>query len=240
MTFNTIANYINTKQINLDTKLMAGTCMSLENHILAKWNKDGPQTEGQYRKLADALVETGKTTVLYYKYNLLLYPYGQLYDLYKEISTFFKEVAGEDALRHGYYMQCWLNIYKKGQFIGWHSHSGNGNKDVPSYHGFYCVTGEGSKTTYKVVPNKDYIDVPTVPNQIVMSKCSNDMHRTWPWEGDEPRITIAFDITCRQQINFADSSNKIYHRDSEEYNIPSKANLGEYAVTYNNHWIPII
>lgn len=214
MTIDTIENYIHTKQINLNTPIMIETCNFMMNHIKKTWG------EKQMTYIGQSTMTTG----LYSYYNLLLYPFGQLYELYKEIIILFKEVAEKDKIdlvKNPYYMQCWLNFYTKGQFIGWHEHWPFVNKESPPYHGFYCVTGEGSKTTYKLGHSKEWIDIPTINNQLVISKSTSDMHRTWPWEGDEPRITIAFDIIARSQMTT-----------SGPYGGPARLD--------DNHWIPVV
>ena len=214
---NTIENYIHTKQINLNTQTMIETCDYMMSHIQETWGEEEMTYSGQ----------STMTTGLYSYYNLLLYPYGQLYELYKEIVILFKEVAKRDnvdLVKNPYYIQCWLNFYRKGEFIDWHGHWNCMNKEIPPYHGFYCVTGEGSKTTYKLGHAKEWIDIPTIKNQIVISKSTSDMHRTWPWEGDNPRITIAFDIISRSQV--AQSGGEKY---------PSVPCRG----ISDNHWIPI-
>jgi hypothetical protein len=215
---NTIENYIHTKQINLNTPVMIETCDYMMSHIQKVWGEEEMTYSGQ----------STMTTGLYSYYNLLLYPYGQLYELYREIVTLFKEVAEKDnvdIVKNPYYIQCWLNFYRKGEFIDWHGHWNHVSKEIPPYHGFYCVTGEGSKTTYKLGHAKEWIDIPTIENQIVISKSTSDMHRTWPWEGDEPRITIAFDIVSRTQIT--GEKGKTYP------SVPCGGLISD------NHWIPI-
>jgi hypothetical protein len=218
---NTIENYIHTKQINLNTPVMIETCDYMMSHIQKVWGEEEMTYSGQ----------STMTTGLYSYYNLLLYPYGQLYELYREIVTLFKEVAEKDNVdleKNPYYIQCWLNFYRKGEFIDWHGHWNHVNKEIPPYHGFYCVTGEGSKTTYKLGHAKEWIDIPTIENQIVISKSTSDMHRTWPWEGDKPRITIAFDIVSRSQITGSGARGEKY---------PS-VSCGAHQIS-DNHWIPI-
>jgi predicted RNA binding protein YcfA (HicA-like mRNA interferase family) len=98
-----------------------------------------------------------------------------------------------------FYIQCWLNFYRKGEFIDWHAHW---DPHYKSWHGFYCVSGKGSHTTYKLPPDhKKEVVIPTVMNQIVLSKSDGDIHRSSDWKEDYPRITIAFDIVPGKMIS---------------------------------------
>jgi hypothetical protein len=128
------------------------------------------------------------TTKLYQRYNLLMYPAPQMYELYEFISKAFRHVSGCDK---NYFIQCWLNVYKKGDFIDWHVHW---PKEAESWHGYFGVDVKDSVTTYKIPTNNKQVDVVNQDGQVIISPSSDDAHRTWPWPHDEPRITVAFDI----------------------------------------------
>jgi hypothetical protein len=127
-------------------------------------------------------------TSLYKKYNVFLFPFKQFHALYLEIQKMFREKSNLDFSKE-YYIQAWLNVYKKGEFINWHEHWDPYKK---AWHGYYCVECEPSKTTYKI-ENK-ILDIENEDNLLVMSQSNGENHRTWPWHKDDPRITIAFDI----------------------------------------------
>jgi hypothetical protein len=113
-------------------------------------------------------------------------------------------------------MQAWLNVYRTGEFIDWHSHW---PAEFESWHGFYCVDVEpNSSTTYRLfgkIPEKDDIVVTSQDNLLVISRSDGDYHRSSEWNNpDKPRITVAFDII---------PMSKLYERRNYE----------------KNHWIPI-
>ena len=88
---------------------------------------------------------------------------------------------------------------------------------MESWHGYYCVDVEPSKTSYKLEKNGKIVHVQNEDNLLVLSKSLDDQHRTWAWEYDHPRITIAFDILPASNILNFEGENK----------------MGK------NHWIPI-
>jgi len=140
------------------------------------------------------------TTKLFSNYNLLMYPVPEFHELYHEIQSFFHELYyGTDK----FYMQCWLNVYKKGDFIDWHKHWPPEHK---SWHGFYCVDcGTNSGTMYRLPKSRQEVFVPSENNLLVLSRSDGDLHKSTEWTDEiNPRITIAFDIIPRQFINPTD------------------------------------
>jgi hypothetical protein len=141
------------------------------------------------------------TTQLFKSYNLLMYPLPEFHELFNEIKKMFFEIIEKDITisKKKYYIQCWLNYYKKGDFIDWHRHW---PRETKSWHGYYCVDTEGSFTSYIIPNNEDkIIDIISEDNLLIMSKSDGDRHRSSEWlNNDRPRITIAFDIVPREYI----------------------------------------
>lgn len=146
------------------------------------------------------------TTKLYSQYNYLMYPLIGVSSLYEKIREMFHICVREEnygvKLFDEYHMQCWLNIYNRGDYINWHGHWPT---DYSSWHGFYCVDVEpDSYTTYKLLKNpnmkkelnyeEDDIKIESKNNLLVLSPSGKDMHRSSEWNHDNPRITVAFDI----------------------------------------------
>lgn len=175
------------------------------------------------------------TTKLYSQYNLLLYPFPILHDLYFQISNAF-HLAIDDYygrnIKDRFFMQCWLNYYKKGEFIDWHGHQ---PENYLAWHGFVCVDTEpDSYTSYrwpKDPTRKDLtIDIPSKNGLIVMGISNGDIHKSSEWQfEDRPRITIAFDIVP------AISFEKHY----AQFNEPRYLNAMRDNQYFVNHWIPI-
>lgn len=192
-------NYVYTKLLDLDIEEIKASAYYMRTNISNKFNT--------YDSISpnEAMLSS-----LYSKYNLFMYPYKGFHNLFTEISKMFHSVNEDKELT--YYMQSWLNFYEKGQYIDWHIHR---NKPAKAWHGFYCVDCEPSHTSYQLITGESF-DIPSKNNLLVLSRSGEDRHRTWPWEGENPRITIAFDI------------------------IPQfKLDPNTCLVDYVNHWIPI-
>lgn len=172
------------------------------------------------------------TTKLFTKYNLLMYPFPIFHELYCEICNAFylchADLFKKKPEKH--YMQCWLNYYRKGEFIDWHGHQ---KSELQAWHGFLCVDTEpGSSTSYKWKENLDkIIEIPSKDGLIVIGPSNGDLHRSSEWEfEDRPRITIAFDIMPATSL-----SEKMVV-DSPE---PKYLNAMRDNPFYTNHWIPV-
>jgi hypothetical protein len=175
-----IEDYVYTTKLDLNLVEVANSCYKLYDYIKHHFSDTPRDYSGQ----------STMTTGVYAQYNALLYPLPEFHALYENIKTMFHTV--NDQQDEKFYMQCWLNFYRKGEFIDWHGHW---RPEFRSWHGFYCVSGKGSCTTYKLPPDHEKeVAIPTILNQIVLSKSDGDLHRSSDWNEDYPRITIAFDI----------------------------------------------
>lgn len=190
-------NYIYTKIIDLDLKILKENSDIMYNFIRKQFCRDHKHFSGQ----------STLSTSLYNSYNLLLYPLEGFYELYTEIQTVFHDILIHNKMNDNntkYYIQCWLNYYKKGEFINWHAHW---DPECKSWHGFYCVDVEDSYTSYMIPNNNEVINIKSENNKIVISKSDGDKHKSSIWQYDIPRITIAFDIIPREHIEFQDPIN---------------------------------
>ena len=186
MEINTVEDYIHTSKLDLNLPAITDSCYKMYDYIKHKFSDSPRDYSGQ----------STMTTGVFAQYNVFLYPLPEFHKLYEEIRTMFHQL--NDQPNERFYVQCWLNFYRKGEFIDWHHHW---NADCKSWHGFYCVSGKGSCTTYRLPPDlKKEVAIPTILNQIVLSKSDGDMHRSSDWNEDYPRITIAFDIIPERVI----------------------------------------
>ena len=179
-------NYVITEDLDLDLTAMNHSCNLMYDLIKKSFTND-----------QEFSASTTASTQLFQKYNLLMYSYDQFYELYESIKSVFRNYCKDDEK---YYIQSWLNYYQEGEYIDWHSHWA---PELNTWHGFYCVNCESteSKTTYRLLPTNQEIDIISRDNMLVLSKSESDVHRTWPWNyKGTPRITIAFDIVPRQHI----------------------------------------
>jgi len=192
-------NYVYTKMLDLDLAQQKQNAYSMYNFIQNKFHNIGDQ----YKDIVAPNISKKFT-----EYNYLMYPYLGMHKLYAEIKDMFYAIS--DNLFGEYYIQCWLNVYNKEEFIDWHAHW---SKEYHAWHGFYCVDVEpDSHTSYRV--NDREIKVESQNNLLVISKSGNDVHKSSEWNEDYPRITVAFDI------------------------VPS-IKLQQEHLSDVNHWIPI-
>ena len=150
--------------------------------------------DGKARKVTPAEQST-PTTELYVNYNLLLHPFPGFHDLFTCIKNMFNDL---NDTKENYYLQSWLNIYKKGDFIDWHKHW---EPEAKAWHGFYCVSvPEKSATLYKIPNEENIFCIESEENLLVMGKSDGDLHRSTENTSNKDRITIAFDIVPENQI----------------------------------------
>lgn len=212
---NTYEQYVHTiKSDSIDLPRLRKTCLRANRYITE-------QISAKHKH--DSLYEgvAPVSTKLFRHYNLLTFPADQIHALYKFISEAFRFVS---KTTEPHWIQCWLNVYKHGEFIDWHKHW---KPEYRSWHGYYGVNVAGSVTTYKI-PGKEsptQVDVPNVDGQVIISPSANDDHRTWPWDKDQPRITIAFDIIPEETMHFDWCAPVV------------DPNIGS---TNHNHWLPVL
>ena len=140
--------------------------------------------------------EGSRSTELYEAYNVFLCHYPGFTDLYRQIVTTIKSKIPN---YQEYALAGWVNIYNKGGYLNWHKHGPENVVHDGRWHGYVAVNAEPSQTVYR---DKDEI-VKTIDNKdghITLSPAGL-YHRVSEWNKDQPRITIAFDIIRREQID---------------------------------------
>jgi hypothetical protein len=176
-------DYIATRILSLDTHAIKNSCYRLENVINEQFAN---QAKLFYYPEAPA------TTGLYDSYNLMMYPFEGFYELFTEVKNTFHEFRLRNDVPHTkFYMQCWLNVFKKDQYVDWHHHW---MPEEHAWHGFYCVQVGESNTEY-LLPDGTHVTVTSKDNLLILSKSDGDKHKSSPWtDPNTHRITIAFDI----------------------------------------------
>lgn len=176
-------DYIATSILSLDTHMIKDSCYKLKNLIDERFFDN-------FKRYNDP--HAPATTSLYASYNLMMYPFEGFHELFMEINNIFQSFKKYKKVEHTkFYMQCWLNVFKKDEYVDWHSHW------LPQYHawhGFYCVQVGESNTTYSL-SNGEQVSVTSKDNLLVLSKSDGDKHKSSLWtDANMDRITIAFDI----------------------------------------------
>lgn len=204
------SDYIHTKKLDLNLSKIKNSAHKMYNFV-----------KNEFVENCDHNGQSSMVDQIFAKYNAFMYPYPEFYELFKQIQIMFQDLISTDSSDYSddpHYLQSWVNFYRKGDFISWHGHW---PVEVNAWHGYYCVDVEPSKTTYQIPNVKGNIDVINSNNLLIISKSDGDRHRTWPWEYDRPRITIAFDIVPACHIM------------SGHPGIDTHNRMGK------NHWIPV-
>lgn len=194
-----IENYVHVFQTDLDTKTLRKSCLAMAQFAVRTWGNLG----GMY---ADE--NSPESTKIYNHYNAFLHPYDEFSSAYVAVCDAFSQIKPKHN-DDQYWMQVWVNVYQKGDFVNWHEHW---TRTLNAHHGFICVNCGESKTTYAIT-NEDTKtahehDVASEDGLLVISKSSHDRHRTYPWNSNEnPRITIAFDIIPAWAVQSLNSEN---------------------------------
>jgi hypothetical protein len=203
--------YVYTRQLDLNLAEQRHSAYVMYEYINSNFSPDGITDYSRGH--------APSTTNVFAQYNYFLYPIPGLHELYEATKETFHKCHSQycnSNTKDQFYIQAWLNVYRAGDFIDWHSHW---PPEFESWHGFYCVDVEpDSYTTYRVfgrIPEVEDIVIPSKDNLIVMSRSDGDVHRSSEWDrADKARITVAFDIV---------PMSKLYDRGWND----------------KNHWIPI-
>ena len=204
---NLINNYLYTDFLNLDINQIKESCLEMKDFINSNIVDDGTG----YDK--NKGLHVPPEAKLFSQYNLFMYPFPGFYDLYKEIQQRFHYANahqnGDSIKNIKYYTQCWLNVYRAGDYIDWHYHW---EPEVKAWHGFYCVDVEpNSETSYRI-PGKDDVHIRSQNNLLVISKSDGDLHKSSEWDDtSRPRITIAFDIIPSDKLYDGFYNKKVNH-----------------------------
>lgn len=119
-------------------------------------------------------------------YNIFNYDKPGLNQLFRALKDHVLPVMPKDE----YKIQCWFNVFRKGDFIDWHGHW---PPMCRAWHGFYCVNVGSSYTHYRI--NHNVYDIQGHDGLLVFGKSDGDEHRSGDWHNDDShRVTIAFDI----------------------------------------------
>lgn len=162
---------------SLDNNKIFEECLTSENYLKSLF----PPTElGVYGNYTGAIHKN---------YNLFTLPNKEISKLYRELVKYCLPLLNN---KKDYWVQCWFNVFRKGEKVNWHAHWPPEKK---VWHGFYCVNVGESYTEYKIPNVKDIIKIPSKEGRLVFGKSDGDEHKSSPWYSEEkPRITIAFDV----------------------------------------------
>jgi hypothetical protein len=181
-----VDNYLYGFQLdNIDNQTLFDKCLVMEDIII---QTTPPAKKGWYGNLTSAKNQS---------YNLFTFPVKELHQLYQEMVKNITPLLDSNT---SYVLKSWMNVYRKGDKVSWHAHWPPEQK---VWHGFYCVNvGKNeSATNYKIPGIKEIVNIPSVDGLLVVGKSDDDRHSSTEWQGDKPRITLAFDIIPMSAAN---------------------------------------
>lgn len=159
----------------IDNEHLYLDCLELEQELLKQIGE--PAEAGGYGNV---------TSANYRRYNMFHYHYPGLNGMYRAL----QEKVRPHLPNEQWMVQCWLNVFRKGESIKWHAHW---PPECRAWHGFYCVNVTGSYTHYLI--NGQQYDIEGHNGLLVFGKSDNDTHRSGDWDREDMcRVTIAFDI----------------------------------------------
>lgn len=161
-------------------------------------------------KISDGYTGLGKnsTTSRFDKYNVLFWENNEIkklkiniLNLHEKFLNFFKLNLPKEL-----YIQCWLNIMKKGEKIKPHLHSVGSN----CYLGGHVCIQVDNTSTYYINPINQINDPEIYKSENKTGKITlfqnNIPHFTDEHKNDAERITIAFDLSL---VKFSDNYLKL-------------------------------
>lgn len=124
----------------------------------------------------------------------------------KEMAIEASEYYGYSFDEQDYYVHGWFNLDHKteGEKVSPlskpnHFHDHSGGMGSPYLHGYYCVNAEPSSTFYKIDNKEEIFENINKNNRAIVSETGHP-HGRDDWYEDKPRITIAYDITPRNNL----------------------------------------
>lgn len=167
------------------------------------------------------------STIKSREYNAFQMYYPFMHDLYSSVVDMVREACiyyDVDYNSQRWICQSWFNINKKenGGRLDFHDHIVDHHIGrYVAFHGYYCVNAEPSITTYKI--GNEVKQNINKNNRAILSAVGFP-HAQEPWDWDEERITIAYDVVPLT-----------YYKQSEYLNSPLKDHEG----FWEQHWFPL-
>ena len=173
--------------------ILSDSCISLADEVTKRYSAWMDEWESDYMKFADGSV----STKLYEAYNVFLCHLPGFAETYRLICDKFKE---KESNYKDYAIAGWVNVYNKDGYLDWHKHGDSVYSHDGRWHGYVCVNAEPSKTMYK--DENGLVETIENTNGYITLSHAGLAHRVTPWQSkNKPRITIAFDLIRRENID---------------------------------------
>jgi hypothetical protein len=174
-------NYITYTDTTLDFDTIISYIIEKEKEIISMPFEQRTLTEYPYNDLS----------IRWPLWNIFVTQEPAFHKVFILIKTAFKLYKEKfDVPKQPYWIQAWGNVSRKGNKIALHTQRN-------PFSGWVGINAENSDTIFydeenTIIKNKN--------GQIVIT--SDDIpHETNIWQGEEPRITIAFDIVIKKWLN---------------------------------------
>lgn len=154
----------------------------------------------ELEKINQGYLNTKNPQAPYRYYNVFQFHNSMVYKIHTVLRELVKEACKYYELdfdEQQYMIQGWINITDKFTDSAWHDHGG---KKAPDFHGYYSVQAEPSITHYRIDGDESKpFDNKNIDNRVVVIETGHT-HKVGDWSLDQPRITIAYDITPLSMI----------------------------------------
>ena len=142
------------------------------------------------------------------RYNILTFDHPALKKLQKAIGEMLEEACEYYDYKYDeeYFIECWFNFDTKENdkhyvFNKSNLHEHLGGTGFTLTHGYYCVNAEPSVTYYNIDKKDVIFENVNINNRAILSETSHP-HMKGKWSEDKPRITIAYDIVTKREVDY--------------------------------------
>lgn len=197
---------------SIDLESLSKEMMMLRDRIIDGEIPGIPEEKIKLAQEQRYLVESS-ITPMGSDYNILLLGYDSLIPLKENLADVLLEACDYyeiDAKSKDYVIMSWLNVtygreindfqLPNDQHIStdnYHDH--NGGRGAPDFHGYFSVNAEPSNTNYLINRETPFKNINTNGRAVISE--TGHPHNVDPWNFDTPRITIAYDICPRENMN---------------------------------------
>ena len=174
-------------------EMLYNSCMQLSTEVNHRYSPWMDTWSDDYMQFANG----SPSTKLYEAYNVFLCHLPGFSELFFEIINYFKT---KESNYKNYAIAGWVNVYNQNGYLDWHKHGSDIGEHDDRWHGYVCVNSEPSKTLYK--DESGLVETINNKNGYITLSPAGLYHRTTPWtDTTKSRITIAFDVVLRNQID---------------------------------------
>ena len=188
---------------NINFENLSSFILEKEKEVMQEY----PSTKFIETEISDGYTGLGKNSLTsrFSKYNLLKFDNEEIKKIKNQIKELHDKFLKTINIKHNFkiYIQCWANVMRKGEQIKPHIHDCSSH----SYLGGHICIKTNNTNTYYINPVNQINEPVTFKSKNEVGKItffqSYIPHYTDTYEGDEERITIAFDLFIQNKSNLS-------------------------------------